>query len=215
MHHGGTGRRCLRTLRVCLLLSLIAVPDGLAGEWENMRESYDNKLRAHAKRIAEIEARERGGQADQEKRADKITRDRITGFTGSLKGGGKARSLADTAERASGDARALIDVYREQGEYLDIAMSEWRTEGAERRKLRESIATLQKNLERANANLARAIEVAETTTMRVPRSGVLEKVARIEAEAKERARWQHERAARERERQQREREAAERERGVR
>jgi hypothetical protein len=51
--------------------------------------------------------------------------------------------------------------------------------------------------------------------MRVPQSGVLEKVARIEAEAKERARWQHERAARERERQQREREAAERERGVR
>jgi hypothetical protein len=215
MHHGGTGRRCLRTLRACLLLSLIAVPDGLAGEWENMRESYDNKLRAHAKRIAEIEARERGVPADQEKRAAKITRDRITGIKGSLKGGGKARNLADTAERASGDARALIDVYREQGEYLDIVMSEWRTEGAERRKIRESIATLQKNLERANANLARAIEVAETTTMRVPQSRVLEKLARIEAEAKERARWQLEQATRERERHQREREAAERERGVR
>jgi len=214
-HHGGTRRRCLCTLVACLLLSLIAVPDGLAGEWETMRESYDNKLRAHAKRIAEIEARERAGPADQEKRADKITRDRIAGFTGSLKGGGKARSLADTAERASGDARALIDVYREQGEYLAIVMSEWRAEGAERRKVRESIATLPKNLERANANLARAIEVAETTTMDVPRSGVLEKAARIEAEAKERARWQHERAARERERQQREREAAERERVVR
>ena len=215
MHHGGPGRRCLRTLMACLLLSLIAVPDGFAGEWEHMRESYDIKLRAHAKRIAEIEARERGVPADQEKRADKITRDRITGITGSLKGGGKARSLADTAERASGDARALIDVYKEHGEYLDIVMSEWRAEGAERRKLRESIAALPKNLERANANLARAIEVAETTTMRVPQSGVLEKVARIEAEAKERARWQHEQAARERERQQREREAAERERGVR
>ena len=215
MHHGGTGRRWLCTLMACLLLSLIAVADGLAGEWENMRESYDNKLRAHAKRIAEIEARERGVPADQEKRADKITRDRITGIKGSLKGGGKARSLADTAERASGDATALIDVYREQGEYLDIVMSEWRTEGAERKKLRESIATLQKSLERANASLARAIEVAETTTVLVPQSGVLEKVARIEAEAKERARWQHERAVRERERQQREREAAERERGVR
>jgi len=81
--------------------------------------------------------------------------------------------------------------------------------------LRESLAALPKNLERANANLERAIEVAETTTMRVSQSGVLEKVARIEAEAKERARWQLERAARERERQQREREAAERERGVR
>ena len=43
-----------------LLFALIAAPDGLAGEWETMRESYDNKLRTHAKRIAEIEARERG-----------------------------------------------------------------------------------------------------------------------------------------------------------
>src|SRR6266851_9017664 len=215
MHHGGAGRRCLRTLTACLLLSLIAVPDGLAGEWENMRESYDNKLRAQAKRIAEIEARERRVPADQEKRADKITRDRITGIKGSLKGGGKARSLADAAERASGDARAVIDVDREQGAYLDIVMSEWRAEGAERRMLREALATLAKNLERANTNLVRAIEVAETTTLRVPQSGVLEKVGRIEAAEKERARWQREQAARERERQQREREAAGRERGVR
>src|SRR5713226_115846 len=215
MRQDGTGRRWLRTLGACLLLSLIAVPDGLTGEWENMRESYDNKLRTHAKRIAEIEARERGAPADQEKRTDKITRDRITGIKGSLKGGGKARSLAETAEKASGDARALIDVSREQGAYLDIVISEWGTEGAERKKLRESIATLQKNLERANENLARAIEVAETTTLRVPRSGVLEKVARIEAAEKERTRWLREQAALERERQQRERGAAERERGVR
>src|SRR5260370_13808854 len=113
MQHGGAGRRCLRTLTACLLLALIAVPDGLAGEWENMRESYDNELRAQAKRIAEIEARERRVPADQEKRADKITRDRITGIKGSLKGGGKTRSLASTAESAYGDARALIDVYSE------------------------------------------------------------------------------------------------------
>jgi hypothetical protein len=213
MHHGGTGRRWLRPLGACLLLSLIAAPDGLAGEWENMRESYDNKLKAHAKRIAEIEARERG--ADQEKRADKITRDRITGIKGSLKGGGKARSLAETAEKASGDARSLTDMYREQGEYLGLVISEWGTEGTERKKLRESIPTLQKNLESVNANLARAIEDAETTATRVPRSGVLEKVARIEAAEKERARWLREQAALERERQQRERGAAERERGVR
>jgi len=215
MHDGGAGRRCLHTLTACLLLSVIAVSDGLAGESENMRESYDNKLRAQAKRIAEIEARERRVPADQEKRADKITRDRITGIEGSLKSGGKTRSLADTAERASGDARAFIDVYREQGEYLDIVMSEWEAEGAERRKLRESIAALRKSLERANADLATAIEVAETTTMRVPQSGVLEKVARIEAAEKERARWLRAQAALDRERQQRERGAAERERGVR
>ena len=213
MHHGGTGRRRLRTLGACLLLSLIAAPDGLAGEWENMRESYDNKLRTHAKRIAEIEGKERG--TDQEKRADKITRDRITGIKSSLKGGGKARSLAETAEKASGDARSLIDVSREQGEYLDIVISEWGTEGTERKKLRESIATLQKSLESTNANLARAIEDAETTTTRVPRSGVSDKVGRIEAAEKERARWLREQAALDRERQQRERNAAERERGVR
>jgi len=213
MHHGGTGRRRLRALGACILLALIGAPDGLAGEWENMRESYDNKLRTHARRIAEIEARDRG--ADQEKRADRLTRDRINGIKGSLKGGGKARSLAETAEKASGDARSLIDVSREQGEYLGLVISEWGTEGTERKKLRESIATLQKNLESTNANLARAIEDAETTTTRVPRSGVLERVTRIEAAEKERARWLREQATLERERQQRERGAAERERGVR
>jgi len=191
MHDGGAGSRCLRTLTACLLLSVIAVSDGLAGE-----------------------------SADQEKRADKITRDRITGIKGSLKSGGKTRSLADTAERASGDARALIDVYREHGDYLDIVMSEWGTEGVERRKLRESIAALQKSLGHANADLATAIEIAETTTMRVPQSGVLEKVARIEAGASEArqllsARWERERAVREREREQREREATDRARGLR
>ena len=212
MHPGGAARRCLCTLTACLLLSLITVADGLAGEWENMAQSYDRTLRAQAKRLAEIEGRERGVPADREKRADKITRDRITGIKGALKGGGRARSLADAAERASGDARAWSDVYREQGEYLDIVMSEWRTEGTERRKLRESIGTLQKSLERANASVTRAIGVAETATMRVPQSGVLEKVARMEADEKARARWQREQAARERERQQREREAAARER---
>jgi hypothetical protein len=216
VHRGGTGRRWLHTLMACLLLSLITVPDGLAGEWETMRESYDNKLRAQAKRITEIEASERGGPADQEKRADKITRDRISAIKGSLKGGGgKARSLANTAERAARDAKALIDVSREQGEYLDIVMSEWRADGTERRKLREAIATLPKNLEHANARLAKAIEVAEATTRRVPESGLPEKAGRIEAAEKERARWLREQAALERERQQRERTAAERERGVR
>lgn len=215
MRQRGTGSRGLPTLMAGLLLSLVAVPDGNAGEWETMRENYDNKLRAYAKRIADIEARERGTPADQEKRADKITRDRITGIKASLKGGGKARSLADTAEKASGDASAFIDVAREQGAYLDVVMSEWRAEGGERRKLRESLATLQKNVERASPGMARAIEVGEATTMRVAESGVVERVARIEEEAKERAMWEHERAARERERQQRERQAAERERGVR
>lgn len=214
MHHGGSGRHGLRILMPFLLLSLIAVPDGLAGEWETMQQNYANTFRAHAKRLAEIEGRERG-IADQEKRADKITRDRIAGIKASLKSSGKARGLADSAERAAGGARALIDVSREQGEYLDIVMTDWRADGAERRVLRESSATLARNLERANASLARAIEVTEATTMRVPESGVPEKIRRIEAAEKERTRWLREQAALERERQQRERTTAERERGVR
>lgn len=215
MRESGPGRRWLHTLMACLLLSLTTVPDGRAGEWEDMRESYDNKLKANAKRIAEIEARERG-IADQEKRAEKITRDRIAGIKGSLKGGGgKARSLAATAERASRDAKALIDVSREQGEYLDIVMSEWRADGTERRKLRGSIATLPKNLEHVSANQGRATEVAEATSRLVPESGLPQKVGGIEAAEKERTRWLREQAALDRERQMRERGAAERERGVR
>jgi hypothetical protein len=214
VRHGGSGRHGLRILTPFLLLSLIAAPDGRAGEWETMQENYANTLRAHAKRIGEIEGRERG-VADQEKRADKITRDRIVGIKGSLKSSGKARGLADSAERAAGGARALIDVSREHGEYLDIVMSDWRAEGPERRILRESMAALPRNLERAKTSLAQAIEVTEATTMRVPESGLLEKIRRIEAAEKERTRWLREQAALERERQQRERGAAERERGVR
>jgi len=219
MHHGGTGRRCLGTLIAGLLLSLIAVPDALAGEWETMREHYDNKARAHEKRITEIEAKERGAPADQEKRADKITRDRVTGIRASRKGGGRGKSPADAAEKASSGEMGLVDVYREQSEHLDIVRGEWGAEGAERKKLREAIAAWEKNLKRINANLAAAAEAAGATTASVQESGVLEKVARIEAEASEagerlRARWQRERAAQERAREHREREAAERARSL-
>jgi hypothetical protein len=217
MHHGGPARRCLLTLMAGLLLALSAVSDAPAGEWEKIRESYDNALRTYEKRIGEIEAKERS-VPDQEQRADKITRDKVASIRGSLKGGGKGKGLADAAEKASGDARApLTDLFREQGEYLDVVTSEWRAEGAERKKLREVMATAQKNLERVNANLARA---AKETTAGVMPSDLLEKTARIEAavsEASERlkARWQLDQAARERESKQREREAAERARGAR
>ncbi len=219
MHHGGTGRRCLGTLVAFLLLSLIPVPDALAGELEKMRESYDNKLRAHEKRITEIEAKGRGVSADPEKRADGITRDRVAEIRASLKGGGGAgKRLAELAEKASGEAKALVDVYKGQSEHLDIVTGEWGAGGAERKKLREAITALQKNLALISTNLAMATEAAGAMTIRVEQSGVLEKVARIEAEATEArerlsARWERERAAREREREQREREAGERARG--
>jgi hypothetical protein len=104
---------------------------------------------------------------------------------------------------------------QERQKILDIATSEWKADGVERRKLRESLTTLEKNLARATASMARALTVAETTAMILPHSGVPEKLARLEEIEKERARWLREQAARDRERQQKEREAAERERGVR
>jgi hypothetical protein len=215
MDHGGPARRCLYTLIGGLLLALIPVSNAAPGEWENIRDSYDNTLRANEKRIKEIEAKERG-VTDQEQRADKITRDKIAATRSSLKSGGRGKSLAEAAEKASGDASARADLYRDQGEYLDVVTRDWGAEGAERKKHREAMATVQKNFERASANLTKAAKAAEG----VQPSDVVEKAARIEAAVTEagdrlRARWQLEQAARERETKQREREAAERARGTR
>jgi hypothetical protein len=215
MDHGGPTGRCLTTLMAGLLLALSAASEGLAGEWEKLREGYDNALRTHEKRIGEIESKERG-IADPERRAEKITRDRVSSVRVSLKGGGKGKSLADAAEKASDDPKAPADLSREQGEYLDVVQNEWGAEGTERNKLRDSMATVQKNFERVNANLTKAAKATEG----LKPSDVLEKAAAIEAmvtEAGERlkARWQLEQAARERETKQREREAAERARGTR
>lgn len=215
MDHGGPARRCLYTLIGGLLLTLIPVSNAAPGEWENIRDSYDNTLRANEKRIKEIEAKERG-VTDQEQRADKITRDKIAATRSSLKSGGRGKSLAEAAEKASGDASVRADLYRDQGEYLDVVTRDWGAEGAERKKHREAMATVQKNFERASANLTKAAKAAEG----VQPSDVVEKAARIEAAVTEagdrlRARWQLEQAARERETKQREREAAERARGTR
>jgi hypothetical protein len=210
MHHGGSARQCLCAVIGGLLLALIAISVAVAGEWENMRESYDNALKANEKRIKEIEAKE-SGIPDPQQRADKITSDKVVSARTSLKGSGKGRSLVQAADRASGDASALPDLYREQSEYLNVVTSEWGAEGVERKKLREALAISQKNLERASASLANAAKATEA----VAPSDVLENAARIEAMVNEaaerlRARWQLEQAAREREAKQRERDAAER-----
>ena len=122
-------------------------------------------------------------------------------------------SLVAVADGHAQEREARAD--QERQKILDIATSEWKADGVERRKLRESLTTLEKNLTRATASMARALKVAETTAMSLPHSGVPEKLARLEESEKERARWLREQAARDRERQQKEREAAERERGVR
>lgn len=122
-------------------------------------------------------------------------------------------SLVAVADGHAQEREAGAD--QERQKILDTATSEWKADGVERRKLRESLTTLEKNLTRATASMARALKVAETTAMSLPHSGVPEKLARLEETEKERARWLREQAARDRERQQKEREAAERERGVR
>lgn len=122
-------------------------------------------------------------------------------------------SLVAIADGHAQEREARAD--QERQKILDIATSEWKADGVERRKLRESLTTLEKNLTRATASMARALKVAETTAMSLPHSGVPEKLARLEEIEKERARWLREQAVRDRERQQKEREAAERERGVR
>src|SRR5262245_23735984 len=210
MHHGGSPRQCLCATIGGLLLVLIAISVAVAGEWENTRESYDNALRANEKRIREIEAKE-SGIPDPQQRADKITSDRVGSARAALKGSGKGRSLVQAADRASGEASALPDLYREQSEYLNVVTSEWGAEGAERKKLREALAISQKNLERASASLANAAKATEA----IAPLDVLEKATQIEATVKEaverlRARWQLEQAARERETKQRGRDAAER-----
>ncbi len=190
MHHDGPARLCRPILMAGLLLAL-GVSDAPAGEWEQIRESYDNALRTHEKRIGEIEARERG-IPDQLQRADKITKDKIA------------------------SVRTLKSGPRDQGEQLDLVRSEWGAEGGERKKNREAMATTQRNLERANANLTKAAKALAGPDP----SAALEKAARIEAAVTEagdrlRARWQLEQAARERETAQRERDAAARARGAR
>jgi len=211
MHRRGPVRRSLPILVASFVLTLGAVSSVPAEDGAKLRESYEGALKANEKRIADIEARERG-VPDPRERAEKITRDKISSTRVSLRGGGRGKGLADAAEKASGDKRLLADLSREQGAYLDVVTNEWGGEGTERKKLREAMAAAQKNLERANAGLSKAAQVGQALAQP---SDVLEKAVRIDAAVTEagdrlRARWQLEQAARERDARQREREAAER-----
>jgi len=209
MYHG-TAPRLLAALAGGALVALMGGSDARAGEWETIRESYGNALKANDKRVQDIEAKERG-ISDQQQRAEKITRDKIAASRAALKGGDRGRSLAEAAEKGSGDATALSDLSREQSKYLDAATSDWGADGPERKRLRDNAAAAQKNLERVNADLTRAAKALES----VRSAEALEKMARIEASVNEaadrlRAKWQLDQAARERDTKQREREAAER-----
>jgi len=118
------------------------------------------------------------------------------------------------AEKASSDARTLVELYKAQDEYLAIVTSEW-AERAERKNLQEASTALQRNIEVIDSHLAKVTEAARAASTLVRQSGVLEKAVRSEAAAREAgerlsARWERDRAALTREREQREREAGER-----
>src|SRR5262245_11497446 len=206
----GSTRRSLPTLTAGVLLALGVVEDAPAGEWEQLHDSDEGALKTHEKRIGDIEAKERG-VADPLQRADKITRDRIASVRTSPRSAGKGKSLADAADKVSADPKALADLSQEQGEYLDAVKGDWGPDGPERKKFRDAVATVQKNLERANANLSKAAKAPPA----VDTSEALDRSTRVDAALTEagdrlRARWQLEQAARERDVKQREREAAER-----
>jgi len=217
MHRGDDARR-LAALLAGLALSLGAVSGAWAGDWENARDSFDDRLRPHARRLAEIDASERGDPPDRVRRAEKITRDRIAALL--KRGGTTMKSLADATAVGSGEASALARVSQEQAAQLEALLREWGATGPERRKVREALVAMRQSMGRAQAGLAEAIAAAAAAEAQVAESGLDEAVTRSEAEAdaaadRLRARWQREYDARERDRLQRERAASERERGVR
>jgi len=208
-----------------LVVSLAWVPGAAAGppaqedatfrsEWEKVRDDQEREIRINGGRLAEIVARERRAPAELEARADKITRDRVAGVRANLKRDTQGGALAQLAEQALSQPGAPTEIYRAQEDYLSMARRDWAKDG-ERKKLLDAHATLQKNLDLVNANLAIANEAARAMSSAMQRSGLIDKAAEAEAagkEARERlaARFERERAERERERLQREREAGER-----
>jgi hypothetical protein len=177
----------------------------LRSGWEQVREDQARTIRANAKRIAEILAKEGGTSTDEHQRAQRITQERLAGINASLKGGGRGMQLG------------LDELGKAQQEYLGIVAGEW---AEDRKKLQDATMALEKNVQLLNAHLTRATEAALAAARRVQESGVLEKAARIEAAAGElrellTARGERERAALEREREQRQRETGERARGQR
>src|SRR5881396_2711695 len=95
-------------------------------------------------------------------------------WSGSSESGGAGKRLAEMAEKASTDSRALGELYRMQQEYVARATREWR-DGEERKKLEEASSLLQRNMERVNSSLRMATEAAEAMSTRIRQSELLEK----------------------------------------
>jgi len=155
------------------------------------------------------------GAVDAERdAAERTTRERIAAAGTALPADAPGQKLAALAEQAGADPRAFAALERAQDEYVARTLSEW-GDGPERKAFQEAGLQLQRNAERTSAALRAAAEAGDAAAIRMLHSGVLGKIARLEAAAKEAGvrlagRWERERAMREREREQREREAAER-----
>ena len=202
--HRRRARRRRRAVTTAVLAIVTSTAGAGASDWDTMRAQQRAALQAAGGRSVGIDALERASPVERDKLADTLTRDRIAQARRMLKHDGP--EPAATADQTS---RRLPAVTRE-----------WGPNGPSRVALGASRATVQQSLERADRNLAAALEAVQATAGRVPQSGLLEAVAAIETTVSEtgerlNARWQREHAARERERQQRERELGERERGVR
>ena len=146
--------------------------------------------------------------------AERITRERIAAAGAALSGESPGQKLAAMAEQAGTDPRALVGFYRAHEAYVARTLGEWR-DGPERTALQEAGRELQRSAERAGAELRAATDATSSVEIRMRHSGVLGKVGRLDAAAKEAGmrlagRWERERATREREKEQREREAGER-----
>jgi hypothetical protein len=146
--------------------------------------------------------------------SERTTRERVAAAGTALPADAPGQKLAALAEQAGADPRAFAKLGRAQDEYVARTLSEW-GDGPERKAFQEAGLQLQRNAERTSAALRAAAEAGDAAAIRMLHSGVLGKIARLEAAAKEAGvrlagRWERERAMREREREQREREAAER-----
>src|SRR5262249_60597684 len=111
----------------------------------------------HASRRAEVDARERAAPADRVNGAGSTPRDRIAGIDATSNRRGRVSGLAEAAAIGSLEASALPEVSREQAIELESVTREWGAAGPERRKLRESLAALQKTVDQVNARLLGAI----------------------------------------------------------
>src|SRR5262245_11116356 len=82
---------------------------------------------------------------------------------------------------AATDAKSEVDGSEGRDELFVSVTRSWRADRSEQRTLGESITRLRKDLQIAEENLALVSEAMRSAAARLPESGLVEKLARIEA----------------------------------